>query len=85
VRNKIMYLLRNDAACQKRAQADPVKAIREFPLTPAERKALTAGDVRALYEMGAHAYLLQQLSSAKLFGVNGENYLRRIRGQERPG
>ena len=82
--NKIMYMLRNDAPFRERIQQDPQGVVGEFALTSEEREALTKGDVYALHQMGAHAYLLQQLSGAKLFGVNSENYQPRIRGQERP-
>ena len=37
--------------------------------------------MRKLYEMEVHAYLLQQLSSSRLFGLNRENYFPRIRGE----
>jgi hypothetical protein len=82
--NKVCYLLRNDATFRTRMQQDPLGTLQEFRLSPEEREALSSGDVRRLYEMGAHAYLLQQLSTAKLFGINSENYLPRIRGHERP-
>ena len=82
--NKICFGLRNDTAFRERMQKDPLEVLEEFPLTKEEYTALTKGDIRALYEMGAHAYLLQTISSAKLFGVNSENYQPRIRGQERP-
>ena len=81
--NKIMYMLRNDAPFRERMQQDPQGVVGEFSLTSEEREALTRGDVYALHQMGAHAYLLH-LSGAKLFGVNSENYQPRIRGQERP-
>jgi hypothetical protein len=31
--------------------------------------------------LGVHAYLLQQLSAAELFGVKRQNYFPRIRGE----
>lgn len=82
--HKMLCLLRNDASFQKRMTADPMGVLKEFPLTSQEKDALTRGDVRKLYEMGAHAYLLQVLSGHGLFGLNRENYLPRIRGQARP-
>jgi hypothetical protein len=82
--NKIMFKLRNDDAFKERMQQDPLEVVQEFALSAEERDALTRGDVRTLFEMGAHAYLLQQLSGARLFGVNNQNYQPRIRGQERP-
>jgi len=82
--HKICFHLRNDPAFRERMQKDPVKVLEEFPLNEEEHAALTKGDIYALHQMGAHAYLLQTISSAKLFGVNSDNYQPRIRGQERP-
>ena len=50
-------------------------------LTPSEREALTRGDVYQLYNMGVHAYLLNQLSGARRFGVSPQNYQPRLRGE----
>jgi hypothetical protein len=79
--HKFLCQLRNDAEFRRATQADPRGALAALRLTPKERDLLERGDVRGLYEMGVHAYLLQQLSSAELFGVNRQNYLRRIRGE----
>ena len=57
--NKIMFKLRNDDAFKERMQQDPLEVVQEFALSAEERDALTRGDVRPLFEMGAHAYLLQ--------------------------
>ena len=81
--HKFLCLLRNDADFQQRAKADPLGVLDEFRLTPEPRDAVVRGDVRKLYEMGVHAYLLQQLASARLFGLNRENYFPRIRGEVR--
>lgn len=81
--HKFLCQLRNDGEFQKRVQADPEAAIKELKLSEEERDAVRRGDVKKLYDMGGHAYLLQQLSSSRLFGLNRENYFPRIRGEEK--
>ena len=83
--NKIFYLLENDAAFRERIKSSPREVVEEFNLTPEEQAALTAGDVRSLFDMGVHAFLLNSLSRHHLFGVTGENYGPRIRGHESAG
>ena len=82
--NKIFYLLENDASFRGRIKSNPTEAIAEFSLTPEERAALVSGDAGKLFQMGVHPFLLNGLSRHQLFGVTGENYLPRIRGQELP-
>ena len=82
--NKLFYLLENDPAFRERIKSNPAEVVEEFKLTPEEKAALTSGDVRKLYDMGVHAFLLNSLSRHHLFGVTGENYAPRIRGQELP-
>jgi aromatic-ring opening dioxygenase LigAB LigA subunit len=79
--HKFLCQVRNDEAFRQRAQADPRGALDALRLTPEERDLLERGDVRGLYELGVHAYLLQQLASAQLFGVDARNYFPRIRGE----
>ncbi len=77
--NKILYLTDNDPEFRKRIKADPEGTVRSFSLKEAELKALTSGDVGALYQMGVHTFMLNHLSRYELFGVNRNNYLDRIR------
>ena len=79
--NKILYLTENDAQFRDRIMSDAVAAVTDFPLTADEWAALTSGDVQALFHMGVHAFLLNALSRHRLFGVNPDNYLPRIRGE----
>ncbi len=81
VLHKFLCQLRNDLDFQKRVQSDPEAAIKELRLTDEERDAIRRGDVKKLYDTGVHAYLLQQLSSSRLFGLTRENYFPRIRGE----
>jgi hypothetical protein len=82
--NKLLYLLENDAAFRERLKSIPLEAISEFSLTPPEKEALTSGDVAELFNLGVHPFLLNHLGRHELFGINRENYLPRIRGQEFP-
>jgi hypothetical protein len=82
--NKLLYRLENDAAFREQIKAEPEKTLGGFALTRGERRALTSGDVGKLFAMGVHPFLLNHLARHQLFGVNEENYLPRIRGQESP-
>ena len=82
--HKMLYLLRNDAAFEERIVDDAAAVLDEIGLDDEERSALEAGDVRALYEMGVHVYLLGGLSRRGLFGITRENYIRRMKQEEQP-
>lgn len=77
--NKILYRTDNDPAFRDRMKTDPETTVAEFKLTEKERKALLAGDVGSLYQMGVHTFLLNHLQRYELFGVTRDNYLDRIR------
>ena len=49
-----------------------------------ELQALESGDVLKLFDMGVHAFLLNNLGRHELFGVHSQNYFPRIRGQASP-
>ena len=59
-------------------QRDPGAAIAGFWLTDEERRAVLAGDVGRLAELGAHGYLLGGLARAGVCGLNMSNYVQRI-------
>jgi hypothetical protein len=80
--HEFLYRLRNDAEFDARTQVDPERALSELDLTGDERAELAAGDVRALYERGVHAYLLLQLASSGLFGLTRGTYAARMRGDD---
>jgi hypothetical protein len=80
--NKIFYLLENDSEFRERIKSSPTAVVAEFHLTPEEEEALTSGNVRMLFDMGVHAFLLNSLSRHHLFGVTGDNYRQRILGQD---
>lgn len=68
--HKFVFKLRNDDVFRVHAQANPQAVLDQMGLTAAERSALEQGDVRTLYEMGGHAFLLLQLSTYNLFGLS---------------
>lgn len=57
---------------------DPAGALQDFHLTEAEREALLAGDVAALYAQGAHEYALMWLGRAEVVGLTVPEFMRRI-------
>ena len=83
--NKLCHRLHHDVSLRAAAKADPAKAIADWPLTDAERKALLAGDVKSLYEAGAHPFLLGHISRWNLFGVTPAVYAERIKDARDPG
>ena len=63
---------------RERLRTDPVDTIGGFRLTDDERRALLAGDVGRLAQMGAHGYLLGSLGQHKVLGLTPETYVQRI-------
>ena len=82
--NKLCRQLYHDRALREAVKADPVKAIAGWPLSPAEREALLSGDIKRLYEWGAHPFLLGHITRWDLFGVTPAIYAERIKGARDP-
>jgi hypothetical protein len=68
-----------DPAFRAKLTSDPRSALGELDLTDDERAALLAGDVAALYEMGAHEYLLMGLARCGVLGLDPPTFGERIR------
>ena len=51
-------------------------------LTDAERQALLAGDVGALFRMGANAFLMAYMARFEVCGLNVEIYNQRMRAEK---
>lgn len=66
----------------RRLSEDPAPALEQFDLEQEERDALLAGDVAALYAMGAHEYLLMGLARREVLGLDMPTYSDRIRTAE---
>ena len=82
--NKLCHRLYHDQAFRAAVKADPAQAIAGWPLADAERKALLTGDIKWLYERGAHPFLLGHITRWDLFGVTPALYADRIRGAQDP-
>ena len=82
--NRLCHRLYHDASFRDAVKADPAKAIADWPLTDDERRALLGGDVKRLYEAGAHPFLLGHTSRWGLFGLTPEVYAERIKGAKDP-
>jgi hypothetical protein len=76
------YLCREvlrDHAFRAAMKADPAKALASLDLTDAERSALIAGDVGALFRMGVNGFLMGYLARFEVCGLNVQNYNERMR------
>lgn len=82
--NKLCHKLYHDGQFRDAVKADPAKAIRDWPLSDLERKAVLEGDVKYLYEAGVHPFLLGHLTRWDLFGVTLKVYSDRIREAKEP-
>jgi hypothetical protein len=77
--NRIMYLLEVDAGFLARMKSDPADAIAGMELTEEERAAVLSGDVGKLYLMGVNMFILDSIARHRLFGIDRNSYLARIR------
>ena len=77
--NHLCRELLRDHAFRAAMKADPAKALASLDLTEAERNALLAGDVGALFRMGANAFLMNYLPRFEVCGLNAESYNQRMR------
>ena len=75
----VNYLCREllrDHAFRAAMKADPAAALAGLNLTKAERDALLAGDVAALYRMGVNSFLRKILTTAQQGGRQCDERLR---------
>jgi hypothetical protein len=77
--NKLCRDALHDLAFREALKSDPGAAIAPLDLTDEERKALLAGDVVRLFEMGCHPYLMGYLTRWGLFGLTVQVYAERMR------
>jgi hypothetical protein len=82
--NKLCYRLHHDPALREAIKANPAKAIADWPFSDAERKAVLTGDVKWLYEAGAHPFLLGHLNRWGVFGLTPAIYAERIKQAHDP-
>jgi hypothetical protein len=77
--NHLCRELLRDHAFRAAMKADPGKALGPLDLSEAERRALLAGDVGALYRMGANAFLMNYMARFEVCGLNMQSYNERMR------
>jgi hypothetical protein len=77
--NHLCRELLRDHDFRTRMKADPAAALAGLDLTGAERAALLAGDVAALYRMGVNAFLMGYLARFEVCGLSMPIYNERIR------
>ena len=68
-----------DHAFRAAMKADPAKALAPLDLSDEERRLLIAGDVGALYRLGANGFLMNYLARFEVCGLNAEIYNQRMR------
>jgi hypothetical protein len=77
--NHLCRELLRDRAFRAAMKADPAKALAALDLTDEERRLLLAGDVGALYRLGANAFLMNYLPRFEVCGLNQQSYNERMR------
>jgi hypothetical protein len=82
--NKLCRDASHDTAFRDALKRDPKSAMAPLALTDEERTALLAGDVKTLFERGAHPYLLSHLIRYELFGLTEPVYSERIHAARDP-
>ena len=78
----VNYLCREvlrDHAFRAAMKADPAKALAPLDLTHEERRLLVAGDVGALFRLGANGFLMNYLARFEVCGLNADIYNQRMR------
>jgi hypothetical protein len=84
--NRLLRGLLHDKEFRAAMKADPAKALAGLDLTGAERKALLAGDVVTLYNMGVNSFLMGYMPRFEVCGLTMPIYNERIRTVEwQPG
>jgi len=84
--NRLLRGLLHDKEFRAAMKADPAKALAGLDLTDAERKALLAGDVVTLYNMGVNSFLMGYMPRFEVCGLTMPIYNERIRTAEwQPG
>ena len=76
--NKMLREVNQNSASREAFKTDPAAFASRFPLSDEERAAFLAGDIRALYRLGAHGLILRPFTL--LSGMPEPDYLHAIRG-----
>ena len=83
--DKVLWEYGRDPAFKAGFDADPASAIAGRELGPAERAALVAKDIRAVFSLGAHPFLVYSFAIAHNGGWSVEfmhDYVDKLKGLE---
>ena len=80
--HKLLHRAQVDLDFRVRLRTSPADVITEVSLTDEERSALLAGDVATLARAGVHTFLLSRIARFQLFGLDRDEYIRRMRSAE---
>ena len=82
--NKLCHRMLRDLEFRAAMKSDTAAAIAAYELTEDERRALIAGDVARLFEMGVHPFLLSFMTRYEISGLTTAVYSERIRAAHDP-
>lgn len=77
---KLMFHVHSDGQRKREYLADPSAFVEHYDLTPAEKSAVLAVDIRGLYQMGVHPLLLRPFTD--VHGVNSKTHYAALEGLE---
>ncbi|MGW0193929.1 hypothetical protein [Nonomuraea sp. NPDC003201] len=83
--NRVLWEAAADGALAQRIQQDPQSALAERDLTDQEREALSKADIRGLFQLGVHPFLLYNYALRLAGGFSMsfvESYLAQLEGLE---
>jgi Aromatic-ring-opening dioxygenase LigAB, LigA subunit len=80
--HKLLHRAQVDLDFRERLRTEPADVLAELSFTDEERSALLAGDVVTLARAGVHTFLLSRIPRFQLFGLDRDEYIRRMRSAE---
>ena len=81
--SRVMWEITRDRELAERFRADPAAVLDGWDLDDAERKALAAQDVRALFELGIHPFVVYHFALRLAGGISMafmQDYLAQLKG-----
>ena len=77
--NRLCRDVLRDHVFRERMKSDPASAVEAYDLTPQEKKALLAGDVVTLHNMGVNDFMMGYLARFGSCGLSVPIYNEKIR------
>lgn len=81
--DKALWTYARDPAFKSSLDTDAIKALAPYELSPDEHAALASGDIRKIFQLGAHPFLCYSYAIARnggwSFGLM-EDYVRTLKG-----